>query len=228
MSENPKEITARADRLYDERAHGPEPVRQSVELLERAPDDYETLWRRGRAHFFLGQEAHDKSERHFHHQSGVRACERAARISPERVEGHFWLGVNLALLARLEFVGRALFHALKARRALLRAVHLDAAYHAAGPLRVLARLESNLPKLFGGGPTRARAHYEQALSLAPANTVTRLYFAELLTETGDHQEARAHLEALLNSPDDPAWDFEIKRDKAQAQELLRKDVNRKS
>jgi len=225
MTEITEEITERADRLYKERARGTEPVRQSVLLLERAGTSFEALWRKGRAHFFLGQEADDESDARFHHRAGARAAKRAARMQRARVEGHFWLGVNLALLARQEIAHRALFHALKARRALWRAVHLDPAYHAAGPLRVLARLESKLPRLVGGSRERARRRYEQAIKLAPANTVTRLYFAELLAEMGDHMEARAQLETLLNSPDDAAWDFEIKRDRAQARKLLNELVN---
>lgn len=221
MNKTLEEITASADAAY----HGREQlegVRRSLHLLQLAPGDYEALWRLGRAHFFLGQEATRDSEACANYVAGTRACRRARRILPERVEGHFWLGVNLALLAGLENPFRALPLALRAKRALRRAVGLDAAYHAAGPLRVLARLESRLPRFFGGGDQRARAHFQQAIRLAPANTVTRLYFAELLMNAGHYPDARAELEAVLGAPADPAWAFEIRRDKAKAQKLLAK------
>jgi tetratricopeptide (TPR) repeat protein len=220
MSKTSKEITAAADKLYYERERL-DGVRRSIELLHAAYDDYEALWRGARAHFFLGQEAHDCLEARAHYLSGIDAGKKAVRAFDESVEGHFWLGVNLALLAQLENPFRALRHVLQAGRKLRRAVSLNPAYHAGGPLRVLARLESKLPRLLGGGAERARAHFEEAIRLAPSNTVTRLYFAELLLERGDTARAGKELEAILAIPFDPAWAFEIKRDQARAREILR-------
>ncbi|MDT5061293.1 MAG: hypothetical protein QOH63_1752 [Acidobacteriota bacterium] len=222
------EIINRADALYDARGQL-ENVRASVELLrsDECANDYEAAWRLGRALFFLGQEAGSEGEARAYHTRGATACERAVELMPSRVEGHFWLGVNLALLARLESSFKALGYALRARRFLRRALQLDPGYHAAGPLRVLARLQHKLPALLGGGQKRARANFERAISLAPANTVTRLYFAELLIEIGDIKRARAELESLLNAPPDPAWTFESARDRRIAQEML-KAVNRES
>jgi tetratricopeptide (TPR) repeat protein len=221
MKLSPEEIINRADALYDARGQL-ENVHASVVLLEsdECAQDYEAAWRLGRALFFLGQEAGSERDARADHARGATACERAARLKPSRVEGHFWLGVNLALLARLENSFKALGHALRARRFLQRAIHLDPAYHAAGPLRVLARLQHKLPTLLGGGQKRARANFERAIRLAPANTVTRLYFAELLIEIGDTPRARDELEAILNAPPDPAWAFESARDRRIAQEML--------
>jgi hypothetical protein len=221
MSTDQREILRRADALYDERELV-ENVRESVRLLEteRHARSYEAAWRLGRALFFLGQEARDADEAREFHARGASHCERGVRIEGARVEGYFWLGVNLALLAGLEKSFKALPHALRARRSLKRAVSLDAAYHGAGPLRVLARLQHKLPFLLGGGRQRARANFERATGLAPANTVTRIYFAELLLEMGDRAGARRELAALLDSADDPSWAFEQARDRRLARELL--------
>ena len=221
MSKISKEIAERADRLYEGRERIEE-VRLSLEMLGGAPDDYEALWRMARAHFFLGQEEVHKERAREHHLSGVDSGKRAVRAFESGVEGRFWLGVNLALLAGLAGPLVALPYALGAKRELQRAAHLDPAYHGAGPLRVLARLESRLPRIMGGGKGRARMHYEEALSLAPENTVTRIYFAELLLECGDPGAARLELEALLAIPFNRSWAFEIKRDRARALELMRK------
>jgi tetratricopeptide (TPR) repeat protein len=221
MKLSPEEIIKRADALYDVRGQL-ENVRASVELLlsDECANDYEAVWRLGRALFFLGQEAGSEREARAYHASGASFSRRAAKLKPSRVEGHFWLGVNLALLARLENSFKALGHALLARRALQHAVRLDPIYHAAGPLRVLARLQHKLPKMLGGGTTHARANFERAINLAPANTVTRLYFAELLMEMGDTPRAREELESLLNAKPDPAWAFESARDRRIAQQML--------
>jgi tetratricopeptide (TPR) repeat protein len=218
-----EEITERADALYAIRERI-ENVRASVELLRVAATQnrYEVAWRLGRALFFLGQEARAPEESRAFHAEGAEASNRAARAAPERVEGHFWLGVNLALLARLANPFRALLLALRARRELERAARIDSAYHAAGPLRVLGRLEQKLPTWLGGGSQRARTYFERAIDIAPDSTVTRLYFAELLLEAGAIDEARVHLEAILHAPHDPAWAFEIERDRRLARETLKK------
>jgi tetratricopeptide (TPR) repeat protein len=223
MNSNPSEITSRADALYDAREQL-ENVRVSVELLDKVAgtDDFEAAWRLGRALFFLGQEEPRKTQAKALHARGVAACVRAVRLGPERVEGHFWLGVNLALQAQAtkSFVGLRL--ALRAKRSLERAARINPAYHAAGPLRVRARLAHKLPRLLGGGHARAYADFARAIELAPANTVTRLYFAELLMETGDYGHARSELETILNTPLNTAWAFETARDRRLAQELLQR------
>ena len=221
MNSSLEEITRRADALYNAREH-PGNVSASIRLLEgdEYSGEYEIAWRLGRALFFLGQEAQSEEEARSYHARAVRFCQLAARLQPERVEGHFWLGVNLALLARLEKPFGALRHALSARRSLMLAVQLDPAFHAAGPLRVLARLQHKLSRLLGGGTSRALANFEGSIRLAPANTVTRLYFAEMLLESGDKEHARAELEALLNAPLDPQWAFESERDRRIARRML--------
>lgn len=222
MKQSLEEITRRADALYDAREHA-DNVRASVKLLQEAEyaGEYEAAWRLGRALFFLGQEAQSEEEWRRSHARGVLFSNLATRLQAERVEGHFWLGVNLALLAQTENHLNALRHALSAKRSLMRAVQLDPAYHAAGPLRVLARLQHKLPSLLGGGASRARANFERAINFAPANTVTRLYFAEMLLDTGDKDRARAQLEALLNAPLDSQWAFESARDREIARQMLR-------
>ncbi|MDX6694529.1 MAG: hypothetical protein QOF02_2132 [Blastocatellia bacterium] len=216
-----QETIERADALYAARAEE-QSVRLSVEALDAAlarEFDYELAWRLGRALFFLGQEAGDESEARGFHERAVKICERAARAGPSRVEGHFWLGVNLALLAALEKPLSAFRRARRARSHLRQAVALNPGYHAAGPLRVLARLEARLPTIFGGGHARARAYFEKAIALAPSNTVTRLYFAQLLLDAGDEQGARQQLRALLDAPQDSAWNFETARDRRLAQAM---------
>lgn len=216
-------IIERADALYARRAQI-EMVRLSVEQLESAAapvaDDFEISWRRGRALFFLGQEEERRDEARAFHARGVKASERAARLEPGRVEGHFWLGVNLALEAQAARALAALPLAWRAKRSLRRAASINPAYHAAGPLRVLARLEHKLPRLLGGGYARAEVDFARAIELAPANTVTRLYFAEMLLDAGDQVRAERELEALLNAPLDEDWEFETRRDRLRARALL--------
>jgi tetratricopeptide (TPR) repeat protein len=218
-----QQIVERADELYLAR-EDIQNVWTSVELLQRAlsqVDSYGLAWRLGRAFFFLGQEESEVATARVLHAQGVDAGKRAVEVGPERVEGHFWLGVNLALLAVVEQPLKAIAHALQAKRSLNRTVTIDPAYHAAGPLRALARLQHKAPRWLGGDTVGARENYERAIDIAANNTVTRIYFAELLLEIGEIVRGRSELEAVLNAPFDPAWAFEIERDRKIAREFLK-------
>jgi hypothetical protein len=217
-----QQIIEKADELYFAREHIAN-VWTSVALLQSKVsevDGYEIAWRLSRALFFLGQEEQEAESARALHLQGVHAGKSAVRAMPERVEGHFWLGVNLALLARAEPRLKAVTTAIRAKRALESAITIDSPYHAAGPLRVLARLQQELPRLLGGGSARAQVNYKRAITLAPLNTVTRLYFAEFLLEIGEIDQARAQLEMVRKAAFDPDWAFEIKRDQRIAGEFL--------
>ncbi len=213
-------IIESADRLYAERCNTLN-VHSSVELLEPISwNSFEAAWRLGRSLFFIGQESIDIGAACRSFTRGIEICNRAINLEANRVEGHFWLGVNLALLANSESRCRALLHAVIAKRALKKAIRIDPSYHAAGPLRVMGRLRHKLPFAIGGGKLEARRSFERALAFAPNNTVTRIYFAELLLEMGERAEAKHQLNAVMNTPFDSEWEFEIKRDQRLAKEML--------
>jgi hypothetical protein len=196
-------------------------VRESVRLLrEITTVEFEVMWRLGRSLFFLGQQANRKSHALEFYSNGIAASKCATKKDAERVEGHFWLGVNLALAAEIESPIHGLLHVIRAKRELHRSVAIDPSYHGAGPLRVLARLRHKLPKLLGGGSNKAREGFLRAIKLAPSNSVTRIYFAELLVDIGDYQRARQELDFIIKAEMDPEWRFEFERDKAIAREMM--------
>lgn len=222
LQEINERLIGQADQLYAGRGDVAN-ISKSIELLRNVESDcYEIAWRLGRALFFAGQESQRGEVARRLHAEGVEAGRRAAKARSDRVEGHFWLGVNLALLARFEPPTKAAARVLQAKQVLLRAIAIDAAYHAAGPLRVLARLQHQLPRLLGGGVAKARVNFERAIGIAPANTVTRIYFAELLIAVGETTRARAELEQILTVPFNPDWAFEIERDQRVAKEMIKK------
>jgi len=222
MNLSHNEIIERADALYSKREKA-EKVKESIKFLQELESDYEALWRLSRAHFFLGQEAKSSGEKLKQHQAGAEAGKKIVRLKLKKsVECYFWMGVNWALLAPLEPKIKALFNVQGARHCLRMAIRIDRCYHAAGPLRALARLESKLPFILGGSKRRAQKRYKEALEIAPTNTVTRIYFAELLLELNKKEEARKHLEVILQTEPDGVWDFEIKRDKKLAKDFLKK------
>ena len=212
---------SRADELYEQRAR-PEAVRESVMVLSGArggANRYEVQWRLARAMFFLGQQAESAPEKLQLHSSAMDAGARAVALNPERVEGHFWAGVNLALYAESARAPRGIRAVLRARSELKRAIEIAENYHEAGPLRVLARLEHRAPRLLGGNRKRSRVYFDRALAIA-RNKVTLLYAAELALDEGEQERAAGLLEEIIAGPPEPEWEFENSRDREIARSLL--------
>jgi len=215
-------IIGRADDLYRQRAE-PGAVRESVMVLSGArggTDRYEVQWRLARALFFLGQEAGAREASRQLYAAGIGAGERAVALNENRVEGHFWLGVNLALIAESERGIRVLRPLRRARIELKRAIDIDERYHGAGPLRVLGRLAHKAPRILGGNRKRSRELLDRALAITPSNSVTLIYAAELAIDNGERDLARALLRGLIQQPLDENWEFENHRDHNRARSLL--------
>jgi hypothetical protein len=210
------EIAERLDQAYRARAMREATVDDldGFASLPAGWGSYEVQWRLARAMFVAG----DLSPNYF--GDGIKHGLRAIGLEPDRVEGHFWLGVNQALCAehRGGFVAALLV--LKARRHLRRAVAISESYHGAGPLRVLARLAHKAPWFLGGSRKRSEHYSERALAIAPTNSVTLLYAAELAVDGRDFSKAARLLHQILDSPIDPEWESENVRDKQLARSLL--------
>jgi hypothetical protein len=215
-------VVGRADDLYNQRAE-PGAVRESVMVLSGAlggSDRYEVQWRLARALFFLGQQAGSRKSGLQLYAAGIGAGERAVELNSERVEGHFWVGVNLALFAETNGGIRGVRTLRRARLELSRAIEIDERYHDAGPLRVLGRLSHKAPRVLGGSRKRSRALLDQALLIAPSNTVTLAYAAELAIDNGEIERANVLLRRLIEAPADVDWEFENNRDRQLAHSLL--------
>lgn len=215
-------VVGRADELYRQRAR-PGSIRESVMVLSGARgsnERYEVQWRLARALFFLGQEADSNATRRQLHAAGINAGERAIALNSERVEGHFWVGVNLALFAESNGGLRGARALLWARTELKLAAQMNESYHGAGPLRVLGRVEHKAPRLLGGNRKRSRHCFDRALRVAPGNSVTLLYAAELAIDERDSNRAQSLLKQIIEAPIDPEWEFENRRDQKLAGALL--------
>jgi hypothetical protein len=183
-------------------------------------DRYEVQWRLARALFFLGQESGSRESSRQLYAAGIGAGERAVSLNDQRVEGHFWVGVNLALFAEAKRGIRALRELRRARLELRRAIQIDERYHDGGPLRVLGRLDHKAPRILGGNRTRSRRLLDRALAIAPSNSVTLIYAAELAFDNGETDRTSSLLKMLIESPIDTDWEFEHRRDREQARSML--------
>ncbi len=217
-------VVGRADELYRKRAR-PGAVRESVMILSGAHggnDRYEVQWRLARALFFLGQEAAEPATRSQLHAAGIGAGERAVTLNAERVEGHFWVGVNLALFAENHGGLRGLRALRWAKSELKLALKINEAYHDAGPLRVLGRLAHKAPRWLGGSLRQSEQYYARAIEVAPTNTVTLIYAAELALDRKQLPQAARLLGMIDSLPADNDWEYENRRDRQIARDLLKR------
>ncbi|MBX7218457.1 MAG: TRAP transporter TatT component family protein [Blastocatellia bacterium] len=184
---------------------------------------FDRCWRQAQGAFFLGSVATSRESRSEWYEQGVLWAVQAVQLAPERVEGHLWQGINLALLAEsIQSRWKAPFLIWKARWKLLRAADCDPTFHGAAAFRVLGRIAHKAPFWLGGGLRQSRAYFERALRLAPDNPVTLLYLAELLCDLPQAgiDEARPILERLADLPAAPGWEYELERDRQQARNAL--------
>ncbi|HVF84565.1 MAG TPA: TRAP transporter TatT component family protein, partial [Abditibacteriaceae bacterium] len=143
-----------------------------------------------------------------------------AILLADDVAGHFWLGVGLLEAARTQNTYAALLVLEGARLHLQLALERDPAFHHAGSWRVLGRMAHRTPPLFGGRKQRALDFYRRALEIAPDNSTTQLYLAELLFSIKRTKEAQKLLGRILSQPRDEDWLWEQGRDQEKARALL--------
>jgi tetratricopeptide (TPR) repeat protein len=157
-----------------------------------------TLAELARLCFILGERG-DKhaSEKNF--EKGRYYADLLCQEKPRRVEGHYWLALNLAGLAEVGRASRGLRLVPTIIEHLLAALALDEAYDQAGPHRVLGRVYCEAPSwpLSEGDLSKSVEHLRTAVELAPTNSTNHLYLAETLTQLGKSEDAYWELQQVL-------------------------------
>jgi tetratricopeptide (TPR) repeat protein len=178
------------------------------------------LARLARANFFLGDIA-DKGQRSRYYEQGRQHAQTILQEDSLRVEGHYWLGLNLAGLADVNRLqGRRLLPQILA--ALERAAAIDPAYDQAGAYRVLGRIYYQAPgrPLSVGDIQKSLRLLRQATVLAPANSTNHLYLAETLLKLNQKDQAREELQKVLTASQNADGPRGLAADQRQAQEIL--------
>ena len=175
----------------------------------------------GHTCFVLGQLAPEAQGMGFY-QKGQSYAETLIREEPNRVEGHYWLALNLC--GQADVGGKLLGHRLLPRilEELQRAVALDAAYDQAGAHRVLGRIYYEAPgwPLSVGDLQKSLQHLKAAVRLAPATSTNHLYLAETLIRLKDNPAAEPELQQVLKSTRGAVRPQDLEEDRREARRLL--------
>jgi tetratricopeptide (TPR) repeat protein len=180
------------------------------------------LERLARASFILGDIA-EKGQRRLYYEQGRQYAQTIIQEYPQRVEGHYWLGLHLAGLAdvnRLQGM-RLLPQILEA---LERSAAIDPTYDQAGAYRVLGRIYYEAPgrPISVGDVKKSLDLLKKAATTAPANSTNHLYLAETLIKMGQTDQAEQELQQVLAASQNADGPRGLAADRLKAKELLKK------
>jgi hypothetical protein len=210
------------DALYAGRAEGTN-ARRAADIwkasLARNPNDFESAWKLARACYWLGGHA-AQSERRGYLQTGIDAGQAAARISPNRPEGHFWAAATMGALAESGGMRAGLRYRKPIKDKLETVLRLDPGFQQGSADRALGRWYFKVPGLFGGSRTLAEQHLRASLTYNAQSTASHYFLAEVLADDDRESEAREELQRVLDAPLDPEWTPEDREFKEQAKQML--------
>jgi hypothetical protein len=209
----------KADRLYTERDKV-ENLREAVSLVEKEVASYEAMWRLAKFRFYLSHLASEEGQKSKLLQAAIAAAEKAVKLDANRVEGHFWLGVNKGKYADLKGGFAALGLVKTVRRELETALKLDPSY-AKGTIHLaLGQLSLQVPRLLGGNDKRGIELLEAGLKVGQANAELKLALAEQYAKKNRQAAAKKLLEEILTEEDPLRTPLEQKDLRKRAQQAL--------
>ena len=223
--ETPEELILQGDALYARR-HEPPLAGQALakyqQALKLAPDSYEAMAKNAQALYFIGDNAVGNDEKQKIFKGAMDLAKKMIALSPDRVEGHYWLGVHTGSYGEARGVLKSLFLKNDIINAMNKAIAIDGGYQMGGAYCVLGRLYYKVPGLFGGSNKKSRQYLEKCREIAPKSSVNLVFLAETYWALGEKKLAVQALEDLQAMEADPEWLPETENDKKDGAKLLKK------
>ena len=194
-------LLTQGDLAFKERRHERQ-ARESLDKFRRAhathPKSAEAAWKRGMAAYFVGMRlTAESAEREALYQEGRDAAESGCAIDPKCAPCHFWAAINGALYGDSVGPFKMLFSLEGIRAHARKVIELEPGYAYGGAHRLLGLIEQKLPGLLGGSNDRAKAHFQEAIRVAPDEPLNYLFLSKLLRDLGE--DGRSRSVALLAS-----------------------------
>jgi tetratricopeptide (TPR) repeat protein len=193
-------------------------IQNYQEALKIDPLNYEAAWRLSKAYWFEGNFLSTEKKPVF--QKGIEAGKKAIENDPNKCGGHFWLGINYALLAEVSGGFTALGFVDDVKKEITAAMNIDENCECGGPSRVLGKLYTKLPWFKGGSKKKAIAYLKQSLVLCPKDTQSRIFLAEIYLDQGDPKKAVPLLREIEAMEAPAQWIPETKANKISAEKML--------
>lgn len=218
-------LLTQANAWYDQREN-PEAVPRAIDLyqqiLAQDPQHYEALWRLTRCYWWQGDHS-PKNQQMALYDLGEKTGALARAAGPQQAEGHYWFGVCVGRAGEVRGVLNSLFAVDTIRKAMEAVLAVDpqhgSAHHVLG---VLYRKAPGWP-LSSGDINKSLEHARKAVELSPDKVLPRVGLAETLLAKGEKTEAKKLLEEALTLEGPADEQPETKKDKVEAQALLKKN-----
>ena len=207
------------DELYRQREDLSSAKRAAEIWSANAATEFDAAWKLARAAYWIGGHA-PEGERRASLERGVVAGETAARLSPERPEGHYWLAANMGALAESFGMSQGVKYRSRIKAELERVAEIDPAWEQASALTALGRWYSLVPRLFGGSHAKADEYFRRALHQFPHSVTALLFLAESLTAQKKTDEARTLLQRVIDAPAEAEWAPDVRDFKRKAADRL--------
>ncbi len=216
------ELLAEADALFQKREDIVK-LREVVSVLGQArvknQRSYEVEWRLARANYFLGRHSPDEKEITKAFEDGKNAGKVAARMEPNKPEGHFWFGANLGEQSNRSPIAVGVKSVGEIREAMNKVIEIQPDFELASAYGVLGQLELGT-RLMGGDVAKAVEYLEKAVQLEKNNGDVRINLAEAYIAQKKDAEAKKQLEYVIQMKPHPEYIPEFTEQVAKAHKLL--------
>lgn len=218
-----KSLIQQSDDLYAERgdlAKAKLALAKVQEALGAGEDAYGANWRLARVEYWIGDHTADKTAKKQIFQQGIDHAKKAIELGPNKVEGHFWLGVCYGVYGEAKGVLKSLSLVKPIKEEMRRVLEIDPAYDKGGADRVLGRVYHEVPRIAGGSEKKSLEHLLKAVEYGPRVGLNLLYLADTYISLDQIEKARETLEFILTMEPEPELIPETMEEREQARQRL--------
>ena len=216
-------LLRQGDDLYAQRgdlAKAKEALSKYQAALAAGEDAYGTNWRLSRVEYWIGDHTADKTVKKQIFQQGIEHAKKAIELGPNKVEGHFWLGVCYGVYGEAKGILKSLALVKPIKEAMRRVLEIDPAYDKGGADRVLGRVYHEVPGIAGGSEKKSLEHLLKAVEYGPRVGLNLLYLADTYISLDQIEKARETLEYILTMEPEPELIPETTEEREQARQRL--------
>ncbi len=191
-------------------------------LIPNNPQDYELRVEGADDVYYLASLSSDKYEKKNYLNTGIEWSQQAIALQPNKAGGHFYYGILTGLKAEVSGVLVGLKSKDIIKEEMEKVVQIEPGYSNGDAHLALGRWYMQVPSFMGGSSALAKEHLQKAINLSPNSAKARVTLAELYANDYQYDQAKAEINKVLSTSLTATNSFEIKRDRADATNLLSK------
>lgn len=166
------------------------------------------------------------SKRLAFYKNCIDTADQALAENANEVVALYWKAVAMGKLSEKMSILDALRMTRSMENLFLRVIALDENYDNAGGHKALGRIYHQLPgfPISFGNNEKALFHLRRAYELFPEDIITRAFYAEILMDLDEKQEALRHAEFILAAPIEAENRFRYREFVEIARNIIRKNL----